>query len=247
MIITSGVRISGGVQIYDIPIPPAVTDNLVLYYDPDDPASYPGSGTTINSLVSPNLTGTMTNITYTDPYFTHNGTSSTVSVADNALLEPGTGDFTLEAWVYYSVLAGSTRTFISKTNNNGGAADWSYGLRTNGTTGATYMEVGNGTTSITTPTYTVTTGTWYQIVGIWTNVASNSLALYVNGASQGSNSHSFASVKNSTNPLYLGSYNGGEFSQWFNGRMGIVRYYSAALTGEQVLQNYNANRGIYGI
>ena len=247
MIITSGVQISGGVQIYDIPIPPAVTDNLVLYYDPDDPASYPGSGTTINSLVSPNLTGTMTNITYTDPYFTHNGTSSTVSVADNALLEPGTGDFTLEAWVYYSVLAGSTRTFISKTNNNGGAADWSYGLRTNGTTGATYMEVGNGTTSITTPTYTVTTGTWYQIVGIWTNVASNSLALYVNGASQGSNSHSFASVKNSTNPLYLGSYNGGEFSQWFNGRMGIVRYYSAALTGEQVLQNYNANRGIYGI
>ena len=223
MIITSGVRISGGVQIYDIPIPPAVIDNLVLYYNPDDPASYPGSGTTINSLVSPNLTGTMTNITYTDPYFTHNGTSSTVSVADNALLEPGTGDFTLEAWVYYSVLAGSTRTFISKTNNNGGAADWSYGLRTNGTTGATYMEVGNGTTSITTPTYTVTTGTWYQIVGIWTNVASNSLALYVNGASQGSNSHSFASVKNSTNPLYLGSYNGGEFSQWFNGRMGIVR------------------------
>ena len=247
MIITSGVQISGGVQIYDIPIPPAVTDNLVLYYDPDDPASYPGSGTTINSLVSPNLPGTMTNITYTDPYFTHNGTSSTVSVADNALLEPGTGDFTLEAWVYYSVLAGSTRTFISKTNNNGGAADWSYGLRTNGTTGATYMEVGNGTTSITTPTYTVTTGTWYQIVGIWTNVASNSLALYVNGASQGSNSHSFASVKNSTNPLYLGSYNGGEFSQWFNGRMGIVRYYSAALTGEQVLQNYNANRGIYGL
>ena len=248
MIITSGVQISGGVQIYDIPIvSTAVTDNLVLYYDPDDPASYPGSGTTINSLVSPNLTGTMTNITYTDPYFTHNGTSSTVSVADNALLEPGTGDFTLEAWVYYSVLAGSTRTFISKTNNNGGAADWSYGLRTNGTTGATYMEVGNGTTSITTPTYTVTTGTWYQIVGIWTNVASNSLALYVNGASQGSNSHSFASVKNSTNPLYLGSYNGGEFSQWFNGRMGIVRYYSAALTGEQVLQNYNANRGIYGL
>ena len=55
------------------------------------------------------------------------------------------------------------------------------------------------------------------------------------------------SVKNSTNPLYLGSYNGGEFSQWFNGRMGIVRYYSAALTGEQVLQNYNANRGIYGL
>jgi hypothetical protein len=58
MIITNGVQISGGVQIYDIPIVlTVVTDNLVLYYNPDDPASYPGSGTTINSLVSPNLTG----------------------------------------------------------------------------------------------------------------------------------------------------------------------------------------------
>lgn len=238
-----GVNLTG-LNIIDVPI---ILDNLVLWYDPAKVASYPGSGTTINSLVSPNLTGTMTNITFTSPYFTHNGTSSTVSVADNALLEPGTGDFTLEAWVYYSVLAGSTRTFISKTNNGGGADDWSYGLRTNGTTGATVMEVGNGTTTVNSPTFTVTTGIWYQIVGVWTNVASNSIALYVNGASQGSNAHSFASVKNSTNPLYLGSYNGGEYSQWFNGRMGVVRYYSAALSAAQVLQNYNADKGIYGI
>ena len=238
-----GVNLTG-VNVVDVPI---ILDNLVLWYDPAKVASYPGSGTTINSLAPTNLTGTMTNITFTSPYFTHNGTSSTVSVADNALLEPSTGDFTLEAWVYYSVLAGSTRTFISKTNNNGGAADWSYGLRTNGTTGATYMEVGNGTTTVNSPTFTVTTGIWYQIVGVWTNVASNSIALYVNGASQGSNAHSFASVKNSTNPLYLGSYNGGEYSQWFNGRMGVVRYYSAALTGAQILQNYNADKGIYGI
>ena len=91
-----GVNLTG-LNIIDVPI---ILDNLVLYYDPNDPASYPGSGTTINSLAPTNLTGTMTNITYTDPYFSYNGTSSTVSVADNALLEPSTGDFTLEAWVY---------------------------------------------------------------------------------------------------------------------------------------------------
>ena len=224
-----------------------VTSNLVLYYDPANPDSYPGAGTVINSLASPNLAGTMSNITYTDPYFDYNGTSSTVSIADTATLEPGTGDFTVEAWVYYSVLAGSTRTFVSKTDNGGGADDWSYGLRTNGTTGATVMEVGNGTTSVTSPSYNVSTGQWYQVVGVWTNVASNSIELYVNGASQGSNAHAFASVKNSTNPLYLGSYNGGEYSQWFNGRMGIVRIYNTALSGAQVLQNYNANKATYGL
>jgi hypothetical protein len=188
----------------------------------------------------------MSNITYTNPYFTYNGTSSTVSIADNALLEPGTGDWTVETWVYYSVITGSTRTFISKCDNGGLASAWSYGFRTNAA-GATYFEIGNGTTSVTSPSYNVSIGQWYQIVGVWTNVASNSIALYINGVSQGSNSHSFASVKNSTNPLYLGSYNGGEFSQWLNGRMGITRLYNSALTLSQVLQNFNANRATYGI
>ena len=118
------------------------------------------------------------------------------------LLEPGTGDWTIEAWVYYSVITGSTRTFISKTNNGGGAGDWSYGLRTLAN-GATRFEVGDGTTSVNSPSYTVSLGQWYQVVGVWTNVASNSIGLYINGVSQGSNSHSFTSVKNSTNPSVL--------------------------------------------
>lgn len=223
-----------------------VTSNLVAYWDPNLVASYPGTGTTVNNLTATSLPGTMSNITYTDPYFTYNGTNSTVSIADNAVLEPGTGDFSIEAWVYYSTITGSTRTFVSKTDNGGLAASWSYGLRTV-SNGNTYMEVGNGTTSVTSPVFTASTGTWYQIVGVWTNVASNSIELYVNGVSQGSNSHAFASVKNSTNALYLGSYNGGEFSQWFNGRMGIFRYYSKALSGAEVLQNYNANKATYGL
>lgn len=232
-------------NVVQAPIVP-VSSNLQLYYAPNNSSSYPGSGTTLFDLSGNSLNGTMSNLTYSNPYLTYNGTSSTVSIADNALLEPGTGDFTLETWVYYSTIAGSTRTFVSKTDNGGLASSWSYGFRTN-SAGATYFEVGNGTTSVTTPTFTASTGQWYQIVGVWTNVATNSIELYVNSVSQGSNTHSFASVKNSTNPLYLGSYNGGEYSQWFNGRMGITRYYSKALSAAEVLQNYNANKGIYGL
>jgi hypothetical protein len=241
--IVQGVTLNG-VTVVDQLQP--VTSNLVLYYNPADTASYPGTGTTINSLASPNLAGTMSNITYTDPYFTYNGTSSTTSVADNALLEPGAGDFTLEAWVYYSAIAGSSRVIVGKTDG-GLASDWGYGIRT-GSNGGTYMEVGNGTTSTTSPSYTVSTGQWYHIVGVYTNVASNSIELYVNGVSQGSNSHSFASVKNSTRPLFFGSFDGGAtFGQWFNGRMGATRMYNSALTAGQVLQNYNANKSTYGL
>jgi hypothetical protein len=226
--------------------PVVVTDNLILHYDPNNVASYAGSGTTINNLSATSLPGTMSNITFTDPYFAYNGTNSTVSIADNAVLEPGSGDFSLEAWVYHSVITGSNRIIAGKTNG-GNAADWGYGLRT-ASNGNTYLEVGNGTTSITSPAYTVTTGQWYQIVGVWTNVAANSIELYVNGATQGSNSHAFASVKNTANPLYLGSFDGGGvFGQWLNGRMGIVRYYNKALSAAEVLQNYNANQSIYGL
>lgn len=233
-------------QLSKFTIPNIVTSNLVFWYDPSDSVSYPGTGTTVTNLANTSLAQTLTNITYTSPYLTYNGSNATASVADNALLEPGTGDFTLEVWVYYSTITGSSRCLISKTDG-GNAADWSYGLRTQ-TTGLTYMEVGNGTTSITSPTFTVSTGQWYQIVGVWTNVASNSIELYVNGVSVGSNSHSFTSVKNSTHALSFGSFDGGAtFGQWFNGRMGVSRMYSAALTSAQVLQNYNADKSTYGL
>ena len=220
--------------------------NSIINLDAGNSLSYTGTGTTWFDMTANDLDASLTNMSYTDPYFTFNGTNATASIADNALLEPGSGDFTLEAWVYYSTIAGSQRTFISKTNNGGGASDWSYGLRTN-SAGATYIEVGNGTTAVTSPSYTVSTGQWYHIVGVWTNVASNSIALYINGVSQGSNSHSFTSVKNSTNPLYLGSYNGGEYPQWFDGRISAVRYYNKALTAGEVTQNFTALRGRFNI
>jgi hypothetical protein len=238
--IIQGVTLQG-VTVYDVSF---VSDGIRLHFNPDLASSYPGSGTTLNDISGNGLNGTMSNLTYTDPYMTYNGSSSTLSVADNALLEPGTGDFTLEVWIYYSVIAGGSRCVVSKTDG-GNSGDWGYGIRTS-SAGVTYMEVGNGSTTITTPTYTVSTGQWYQIVGVWTNVASNSLALYVNGASQGSNAHSFASVKNTTRPLSIGSFDGGAtFGQWVNGRMGIIRQYNRALTAAEVLQNYNADKTIY--
>ncbi len=218
----------------------------VLFYNPANSTSYPGSGTTVTDLSGNGLNGTLTNITYTSPYFTYNGTNATSSTADNSLLEPGSGDFSLEVWIYHSVIAGSSRCVISKTNG-GLAADWGYGIRTN-STGATYFEVGNGTTSLTSPSFTANTGQWYQLVGVWTNVASNSIEFYVNGASVGSNSHSFTSVKDTTRPLSFGSFDGGgTFGQWVNGRMGIVRYYNRALSASQVTQSYSTTKSIYGL
>ena len=225
-----------------------VVDNLKLYFNPSSLLSYPGTGTTINDLTGNVLTGTLSNNTFTNPYINFNGSSSTITVSDNSLLEPGTGDFSVEVWVNYSVIAGSSRCVLSKTDGPN-SADWGYGIRTN-SSGLTYMEVGNGTTTLNSPTYTVTTNTWYQIVGVFTNVASNSIALYVNGVNQGTSTpHSFVSVKNTTHALSIGSFdnNIGGHGQWFNGKLGIVRIYNSALSASDVSKNFEANRGLYGI
>ena len=227
---------------------PVVVPAPVLYYDPSNSSSYPGTGTTINSLAPTNLTGAMSNITYTNPYFTYNGSSSQISVADNALLEPGSGSFTMEVWVNQTVSGNDV--VLGKFDPGGASQDVSYSIRTTGT--SYYAQLGSGSGSgstlfVNSTTFVGTLNTWYQLVYVLTNGATKTLQTFVNGSSIGTVNHSLASILNTSSNLYLGSYNGGEFAQWFDGRIGITRLYNTALTSAQVLQNYNANRAIYGL
>jgi hypothetical protein len=231
-------------QLPKFATPSIVTSNLILWYDPSNSVSYPGTGSTITNLASTSLNGTMSNITYTDPYFSYNGSSSQINVPDNALLEPGTGDWTMEAWVYLSSSSGS-KVVLGKFDPGGLSADVSYSIRIQGAN--IYSQIGNGSTVVDTPLYTLPLNTWTNVTYVWKNVASNSLEAYINGVSVGSVSHSFASILNTSANLYIGSYNGGEYSQYMNGRIGITRLYSAALTSAEVLQNYNADKSKYGL
>ena len=225
-----------------------VTNGLVLYYDPSNSSSYPGTGTTINSLAPTNLTGAMSNITFTNPYFSYNGTSSQISVADNALLEPGSGSFTMEVWVNQNVSGNDV--VLGKFNPGGAAQNVGYSIRTTGTSYYAQLASGSGSGStlfINSTTYVGTLNTWYQLIYVFTNGATKTLQTFVNGSSIGTVNHSLASILNTTTNLYIGSYNNGEYPQWFDGRIGITRLYNSALTSSQVSQNFNTNRAIYGI
>ena len=223
-----------------------VTSNLVLHYDPYQIPSYSGSGATVYDLTSNSLNGTLSNIAYTSPYFTYNGSSSQVSIADNAALEPGSGDWTMEVWVNQSVSGNDV--VLGKFDPGGLSVDVSYSIRTIGT--AYYAQIGSGTGSgstlfVNSTSYTGTLGTWYQLVYVFTNVAANTLQTFVNGSSIGTVNHSLASILNTSANLYIGSYNNGEFAQWFDGKIGIVRLYNKALTSAEVLNNYNLDKWKY--
>jgi hypothetical protein len=125
-----------------------------------------------------------------------------------------------------------------------------YSIRTTGT--SYYAQLGSGSGSgstlfVNSTTFVGTLNTWYQLVYVFTNGGTQTLQTFVNGTSIGTVNHSLASILNTSTNLYLGSYNGGEFAQWWDGRIGITRLYNTVLTSAEVLQNYNANRGLYGL
>ena len=229
-----------------------VVDNLKLYFNPSSLLSYPGTGTTINDLSGNSLIGTFSNITFTNPYFVFGGTNSQITIADNSLLEPGSSSFTMEVWVNQSVAGNDV--VLGKFDNGGASQDVSYSIRTTNT--SFYAQIGSGSGSGGGPSGTLfvnstshvgTLNTWYQLVYVFKNGGTKTLETFVNGTSIGSVSHNLSSVLNSTNPLYIGSYNGGEYSQWFDGKMGIVRIYNSALSDSDVSKNFEANRVLYGI
>jgi hypothetical protein len=224
------------------------TSGLVLHYDPSRTASYPGTGTTITDLTGQGRHGTMSNITFTSPYFTFNGTSSQISVTDSIGLEPQSGDYTIEVWVNQSVAGNDV--VLGKFNAGGLTQNVGYSIRT--TSSTFYAQYGSGSGSGATlfqnsTNHTATIDTWYQLVYVFTNIATDTFETFVNGTSIGSVSHSLSSILNTTTNLYIGSYNNGEYPQWFDGKIGIVRMYNKALTSSEVLGNYNTDKSKYGL
>ena len=226
-----------------------VRSNLVLHIDPSKRLSYPGTGTTVYDLTTNSLDGTATAVTFANPHMTFDGSTSQVSITDNALLETGSGNWTMEVWFNPNNVSGS-KIILGKFNNGGGADDVSYSIRMNGS--SVYSQIGNGLGSTINThykdsnSYTVSTGTWYQAVYVYSN-SSDTLSTYINGSLLGSVSCTIGNLLNSSNNLYLGSYNGGEFSQYYNGKIGVARIYSAALTASEVKRNFEADRATYGL
>jgi hypothetical protein len=224
-----------------------VRSNLVLHIDPSKSLSYPGTGTTVYDLTTNSLDGTATAITFTNPYMTFNGSTSQVSITDNASLEPGSGNFTIEVWFNLSSYSSQSQTIIGKFNPNGGSGDISYAIRISNNTGNVRCDFSDGTTAVSTSNYTLSLNVWYQLVYVFNNV-SNNIITYVNGSSTNTTVNTNVnSILNTTTNLYLVSYNNGEYPQYFNGKMGIVRLYNSSLSASDVSKNFGANRGIYGI
>lgn len=228
-----------------------VTQYLQVSLTPD---SYPGSGTTWTDSISgasATLTGSPTYDSQTG--FTFDGTTSQYArmpSVDGETNFSNTAQYSVELWFNPAAgqPSGTLATLFEKwnsTNQSRYPYVFRYGENTSTVNIAAYDGVNGPTASVP----GVTTGSWYQLVVVFDFVA-DTMTPYLNGVAAGS-PVSLAALNQVSNTSQVGIAHRigttGTAEFMYKGSIGIIRIYSQALSSADVAQNFNADRGRYGL
>jgi hypothetical protein len=214
-----------------------VTNGLVLCVDAGNPRSYSGSGTQWNDATSSGFNFSLTNgPVYSSSNlgsFTFDGVNDFASASDNTALNTQTP--TVEVWVK-----------TNATTQNGfwfekGSVNTQYALFQEGGSITWRLTTNVGSLTATTASF-MSTSNWAQVVGTYT---SGDRRIYVNGVQVASDALAYTIPTNSSG-MFIGAYGTGT-GYFYNGALSICRVYNRVLSAAEVLQNFNAIRGRYGI
>jgi hypothetical protein len=219
--------------------PRIVTSGLVLYLDAGNSKSYPGTGTAWNDLSGNGNNGTLTN----DPTYSSANKGSVVFDGSNDYIEfnktgvqlgiTNSGTMTAEAYVKLSSLSNYAH-IIDCANNS-----WHLAIERNADGASAYFW--NGTVYHSTSTPAIQTNSWYHIIGVQ---ESNTIKLYINSSLATNGSISGTPPSQEQN-IRIGMWQGN--TRYLNGNIAIVRLYNRHLSSIEVLQNYNATKGRFGL
>lgn len=215
-----------------------VTNSLTMWLDANNPASYPGSGTLWADLSGNGADVTLVNSpTYaagTPSYFEFNGLSQYATGSTPFVLPPN--QYTKMVW--FQINAFGDNNLVSS------AAGGHYMFFSNTTT----LWAGNANV----PPYagggafgsvtSFNTGTWYCATVVFTDPQ---IYLYVNGVQDAYDLTYSVTGHAGDGSVNLACFGPG--GNLLNGRIAEVYCYGRALTAGEVLQNYNATRGRYGL
>jgi hypothetical protein len=220
--------------------PKVVTSGLVLCLDAANSKSYLGSGTAWSDLSGSGNHGTLqSSPTYSSNNggaLIFNGTTQYVSSTNSSATDL-TGNMTCEVWFRLTATAADwVRPFGKGDNTNR-----TYGLWYNtGTSTWLYQRYGATQNFQVTYSAAVSTGVWYHMVG---TSSGTSHALYLNGVS--------VATATATGPWYSSTegYRVGaaSFHTFHNGSIAAVKLYNRGLSADEVVQNFAAQRGRYGV
>jgi len=228
--------------------PNIITDGLVLALDAANIKSYPGTGTVWKDLSGNGNNGTLTN----GPTFNSGNNGSIVFDGVNDYIDTGydlswnnTNSISVSITLTPTIL--QTRGFIGK-----GPSLWEWQLNQKGVNlELVYWNTGGGHTNgpITTISNVFDLNVPVSIVLVWSHTE-NKHYFYKNGINVGENTWINASInQNRTTSVNIGGaiYAWNLGGAYWAGTVHNVSFYNRALSAQEVLQNYNATKGRYGL
>ena len=226
-----------------------VRDGLVLDLDAGNTASYSGSGTTWTDLSGRGNTGTLTNgPTYSSVNggsIVFDGADDYISVPDSTLINPGTGSFSIVAWVNSDPSNGGDGWDLWVAKRAPGNGSNGYYLGVNNPSGVRFM-LGNDVNSRTdTGFVSYTYNTWAMYTAILDRTANTQTVIKNNNVEISSVTPAGGNYSN-TGALSIGG-DIGINAYYVNGKVANVSIYNRALTASEVSQNYNALKHRFGL
>tara|TARA_R110002020_G_scaffold240769_2_gene453833 strand:+ start:904 stop:1563 length:660 start_codon:yes stop_codon:yes gene_type:complete len=211
---------------------PIITDGLVFHVDAANRASYPRSTTAVlNDTINSNGGTANSSPTFTNDAFDFDGTDDyfQYSVTPNDLVG---SSFSIGAWINTDV---STQgMIISNTNAS------RFYIETYLRSGNLYCHWGIGSSqNSATSAAQISTDTWHYYIATYDgNIATG----FLNGVLK--DTTTIGAKSYGSNNLRIGYHLN---SLAFNGEIGPVHIYNRALSSTEVLHNYNALKGRFGL
>ena len=217
---------------------------LVFHLDAAVPESYVGSGTTWYDLSGNIYNGTLTNgPTYSsnnNGYISFDGVDDYVTMGTAMDFTTYTNGFTIDLWTYPTA-ATFGAMFSSAWGTSG--TQWQVYVRYNTLSqfGTTQRYSGTQNDFDTSNVFPI--NNWYNVV-----VTSNNTTcyIYVNGTSQVSNVTGQINNQDASREVRLGNFKNYSAAQ-YNGRIANCRVYNRALSSSEIIENYNIQKGRFGL
>jgi hypothetical protein len=226
-----------------------ITSGLILNLDASNTASYPGSGT-----VWTDLSGSSNNMSLL------NGASYDSSNR-NSILFDGVNDyagrssamntgqnFTVSVWMYATLL-GSTRTsLVANSYNYSGGNGWFFCTNAGGTPNSFFLSIGSDNPVKVSSSNILTLNTWNYLTAVIRS-GGRYIDLYKNGVLISGTSTDLGARTITYNyaNFSIGFRDPSGTTDPFKGNIGSTQIYNQALTAADILANYNATKGRYGL
>jgi hypothetical protein len=222
--------------------PQVVLDGLVLVLDAANPKSYSGSGTTWNDLSGNGNNGELVNgVGYNSGNLgslSFDGVNDYVSVPQSTSVNITTNTITFGGWCY-PIVSNKYQHILVK--NVGESRQYGMWLSVNGT--SQIFRNLNGVVNQTNVTISTpwVVNNWNYIMLVYNG---STIKIYLNGA-EVFNENASGNIVTTNSNVNIG----GEPTQsfFFNGRIAVSQIYNRALTPQEILQNYNATKGRFGL